>query len=78
MSAGREMIRKAQAEMPRTSAQEVHAARETGEDIVVLDVREREEWDAFHIPGAVNLARGRLEGLTEERLPDKNARIVCH
>ena len=78
MSAGREMVRKAQSEMPSTSAREVHAARENGEDIVVLDVREKDEWNAFHIPDAVNLARGRLEGLAEERLPDKNVRIVCH
>ena len=78
MSAGREMVRKAQSEMPDTSAREVHTARENGEDIIVLDVREKEEWDASHIPGAVHLVRGRLEGLAEERLPDKNARIVCH
>jgi adenylyltransferase/sulfurtransferase len=72
------MVRKAQAEMPNAPVQEVHAARKNGEDIIVLDVREKEEWDASRIPGAVHLARGRLEGLAEERLPDKNARIVCH
>jgi adenylyltransferase/sulfurtransferase len=72
------MVRKAQAEMPSASAREVHEARENGEDIVVLDVREKDEWEAYHIPGAVNLTRGRLEGYAEERLPDKNARIVCH
>ena len=64
--------------MPDTPAREVHAARENGEDIIVLDVREKDEWDASHIPGAVHLPRGRLEGQMEERLPDKNARIVCH
>ena len=48
------------------------------EDIVLVDVREKDEWRTGFIPGAVHLPRGFLEMQAEQRLPDKNARIVTY
>ena len=45
---------------------------------MVLDVRERAEWDDGHIPQATWLARGFIEGRMEEAVPDKNTPIVAH
>ena len=44
--------------------------------LIVLDVRERDAYDAGHIPGAVLLPRGQLELRVNQVLPDPTARIV--
>jgi phage shock protein E len=49
-----------------------------GENIVVLDIREREEWNAGHISQGTFLARGRIEGKVEEIVPDKSTPIVTY
>jgi glyoxylase-like metal-dependent hydrolase (beta-lactamase superfamily II)/rhodanese-related sulfurtransferase len=47
-------------------------------DALVLDVREREAFEAGHIPGALSLPRGQLELQADRQLPDPNRRIlVC-
>ena len=75
---GRRMTEIAQAAVTSVSAQDVHARRNAGEQIIVLDVREPDEWAQGHIEGATLLARGRLEGRVEETIPDKNACIIAH
>jgi len=45
-------------------------------DLVLLDVRERDAFDAGHIPGATHLPRGQLELRVNEMLPDPTARIL--
>ena len=44
----------------------------------MVDVREPDEWEAGHIPGAKPLPRGLLEYRAAEELPDEDARIVVH
>ena len=78
MPSGREIIRDAQQSMPSMSAAEVFDALQKGETPVILDVREKEEWDEGHIAQATHLSRGRLEGRVEELVPDKDAAIICH
>ncbi|HEX7885118.1 MAG TPA: MBL fold metallo-hydrolase [Phenylobacterium sp.] len=45
-------------------------------DVVVLDVREREAFEAGHVPGALHLPRGQLELRVNTVLPDPTARIL--
>jgi glyoxylase-like metal-dependent hydrolase (beta-lactamase superfamily II) len=45
-------------------------------DLVVLDLREREAFQAGHIPGARHLPRGQLELRVNTELPDPTVRIV--
>src|SRR4029079_15457636 len=42
-----------------------------GDAPVFVDVREQDEWDVEHIPGALHLTRGRLESRIERAVPDK-------
>src|SRR5713101_9229677 len=44
--------------------------------LVILDVRERDAYDAGHVPGARHLARGQLELRVDKELPDPTARIL--
>jgi molybdopterin/thiamine biosynthesis adenylyltransferase/rhodanese-related sulfurtransferase len=47
-------------------------------DAVFIDVREQDEWDEGHIPGALYLGRGNLESRVETALPDKTRQVVVY
>src|ERR1700736_1937843 len=63
--------------IPEISPEEA-AAKLQNREAVVIDVREKDEWDEEHIPHAVNLSRGTIELDIEEKVPDSNAVIICH
>ena len=49
-----------------------------GESPSIVDVRERDEWDEGHIPGAVHVPRGHLEARIEQAAPDKSRPVVVY
>ena len=61
----------------RISPQDAAAKLNNGEAIVI-DVRDKDEWDEGHIPGATHMSRGTIELDVEEKVPDSNAMIICH
>ena len=75
---GRDLIEAARQAVPTMSNTDLHRQLNASGRVVVLDVRERDEWEAAHIPQATFLARGRLEGKIEEMVPDKTTSIVTH
>src|SRR5580700_3623073 len=62
----------------QVSLEELKRRIEAGEKMTLVDVREKDEWRAGYIPGAVSIPRGFLEIQAEQKLPDKNARIVAY
>jgi rhodanese-related sulfurtransferase len=46
--------------------------------VIFLDVRTEKEYRSGHIPGAINIARGLLEFVIGNKIPDKNAAIVVY
>jgi rhodanese-related sulfurtransferase len=65
--------------VPFMSMEEVKSRVEAGaNDFIVLDVRERDAFDAAHIPSAKHLPRGQLELRVNEALPDPTLRIVTY
>jgi rhodanese-related sulfurtransferase len=72
------MVEAARRVVPGLNRDDLGARLEGGEGVVVLDVRERAEWDDGHIPQATWLARGFIEGRIEEAVPDKSTPIVTH
>ena len=72
------MVEIAENTVPSVTAREVYEKKEAGEPMVILDIREPDEWEKGVIEGAVLLPRGRLEGRLEEMVPDKDAYIVTH
>jgi rhodanese-related sulfurtransferase len=77
-NAGRELADAARHAMPKMSNEQLQAQLTAGAPLVILDVREQEETDEGHIPQAVLLSRGRLEGRVEQIVPDKNTPVVTH
>lgn len=52
--------------------------RSENRPLVILDVREPEQFDAEHIPQAIKAPRGILELEIDEMVPDQDATIVCY
>ena len=75
---GREMTEAARQAVPKIANTQLQSQLTAGASVIVIDVREKDEWDAGHIAQATFLPRGRLEGRVEELVPDKNATIVTH
>jgi phage shock protein E len=54
------------------------AAKSKSGNVVIIDVRDKDEWDEGHIPGAIHMSRDTIEFDIEEKVPDTNAMIICH
>ncbi|HEV7753174.1 MAG TPA: ThiF family adenylyltransferase, partial [Baekduia sp.] len=48
------------------------------EGVVIVDVRESDEWDAGHLPGARHVPRGHLESRIEGAAPDRGQRVILY
>lgn len=74
-----QLLSEAAAEVPFISMEEVKNRVAAGaNDLIVLDVREKEQFDAGHIPHAKHLSRGQLELRVNEAFPDPTVRIVTY
>jgi molybdopterin/thiamine biosynthesis adenylyltransferase/rhodanese-related sulfurtransferase len=73
----RELLQQARSEISEIDATQARERIESGEPVVV-DVREQEEWDEGHIPGAVHVPRGHLESRIERLAPDTGRPVVVY
>src|SRR5437868_7874810 len=83
--ASRQIMRQARKQVPEWSPPQVqdalahqHEAGPDHQDIVLVDVREKYEWNEGHIPGAIHVPRGFLELQIEEAVPDKSKKVVLY
>ena len=80
MSGGKtvaQLLAEAAAKVPFMSLAELHERIGSNSgDLVILDIREKDAFEAGHIPGAVHLPRGQLELRANAELPDPTARIL--
>jgi sulfur-carrier protein adenylyltransferase/sulfurtransferase len=60
------------------SLDELKRRLDAREPFTLLDVREKEEYRAGFIPGAISIPRGFLEIQVEGRIPDKTSKIVAY
>jgi sulfur-carrier protein adenylyltransferase/sulfurtransferase len=73
---GAEVIRNIKSQVDEVDPAEV--SEHLGNGVTLIDVRESEEWDAGHIPGAKHVPRGYLESRIEGAAPDRDARVVVY
>jgi rhodanese-related sulfurtransferase len=72
-----QLLSEAAAKVPFMSLVELRSRIDrNGAPLVVLDVREKEAFEAAHVPGAKHLPRGQLEIRINDVLPDPTVRIV--
>jgi rhodanese-related sulfurtransferase len=60
------------------TAREAKKIMDTETGYVILDVREQDEFDAGHIPGAILIPLGEIPVKAEQVLPDKQQLILVY
>jgi sulfur-carrier protein adenylyltransferase/sulfurtransferase len=73
----RELLQQTRSEISEIDASQARDRIESAEPVVV-DVREQDEWDEGHIPGAVHVPRGHLESRIERLAPDTSRPVVVY
>jgi molybdopterin/thiamine biosynthesis adenylyltransferase/rhodanese-related sulfurtransferase len=73
---GADYIRQIKEQISEVDPSEVHGMLDDG--VALVDVRETEEWDAGHLPGATHVPRGYLESRIEGAVPDRAQRVVLY
>src|SRR5918997_1602639 len=74
---GAEVIRQIKQQITEVDPAEVSEHLGNGE-VTLVDVRESEEWDRGHIPGAVHVPRGYLESRIEGAVADRDKPVVIY
>jgi rhodanese-related sulfurtransferase len=62
------LVAEAKKKITEILPQDAGARLKIGEAVIV-DVREQDEWDEEHIPGAIHISRGTIELDIEEKVP---------
>ena len=78
MASYREHLAQTKAEIEEIDSPALAAALESGSPPLVIDVREQDEWDEGHLPGAVHVPRGNLESRIERTATERGAPIVLY
>ena len=74
----RELLAKTKAQIREIETAEADELRSSGDNVVILDVREPDENAQGSIPGAVFIPRGQLESNIENKVPDKSSKVLIH
>jgi molybdopterin/thiamine biosynthesis adenylyltransferase/rhodanese-related sulfurtransferase len=73
---GADVLKQIKARIDEVDPADVQAR--LGNGVVVVDVREAEEFEAGHIPGALHVPRSYLESRIEAAVPDRGAPVVLY
>lgn len=72
------LVNDAKKHVKECTVADVAQMRSRGEQFKLVDVREDNEWDEGHLPGAVHLGKGIIERDIEKEIPDHAAKIVLY
>jgi sulfur-carrier protein adenylyltransferase/sulfurtransferase len=77
MPSYRELLQQVRGEIDEVDAGRARQLIDSG-DPVVVDVREQDEWDEGHIPGALHIPRGYLESRIERAAPEQAHPVLLY
>ncbi len=72
------LVQDAKKRIKETNVPEVTRRRDAGEKLILVDVREDNEWAKGHLPGAVHLGKGIIERDIEQAVPDTSAKVILY
>jgi sulfur-carrier protein adenylyltransferase/sulfurtransferase len=78
MATYRELLAQVRTEIDEISSIEAHERLDSADGSLFVDVREPDEWEEGHVPGAIYTGRGRLEQRIEGLVPDKTRPLVVY
>lgn len=73
-----DLVNDAKSRIRQIDIDEYKRMKESGEEHVLIDVREDSEWNAAHAAGSVHLGKGVIERDVESKVPDKSATLVLY
>ncbi len=77
MKTAQQLIAEAKAVITEVTAREVQDRLAGGEPLVLIDIREQNEWNLGHAAPAIYIGRGVLESQIEARVP-RDATVVLY
>jgi rhodanese-related sulfurtransferase len=77
-SPAKELVDKARAATQQVSIKDLKDAIDANKEMVILDVREPNEYDVAHIPDAINVPRGLLEFSIWTVVPNREEKIFVY
>jgi len=72
------LVTAAKTKVEETNVAEVKRRIDAGENFMLIDVREDNEWAQGHLPGALHLGKGIIERDIEQRVPQTDAKLVLY
>ncbi len=78
MPSYRDLLAQVKAEIAEIRPADASALLDGVEPPLLIDVREQDEWDEGHIPGAVHIPRGNLESRVEKIATDRARPVVVY
>ncbi len=73
-----QLVKEAKASIKEVSVEDVKKMIDAKENIILLDVTDKQEFEQKHIAGAINISRGTLEFKVAAIIPDKSAKIIVY
>jgi rhodanese-related sulfurtransferase len=73
-----DLVNEAKKKVCEVSVAEAKAKIDSGASLIVLDVREPDEFKKGHVPKAINIPRGMLEFKINKEIPNKDAQILAY
>jgi len=73
-----QLVQESKKRVKETNVPDVKKRIDTGEKMLLVDVREDNEWEKGHLPGAVHMGRGVIERDIEKAVPDTKTKIVLY
>jgi molybdopterin/thiamine biosynthesis adenylyltransferase/rhodanese-related sulfurtransferase len=74
----RELLQQVKAEIDELDAAAAAELLGSDDPPALVDIREQDEWDEGHIPGAVHIPRGNLESRIENAVPDHDRPVLVY
>ena len=72
------LVDDAKSRVKQTIPEEVKARLDKGEKLLIIDIREDNEWEKGRIAGAVHFGKGIIERDIETAVPDKRQEIILY
>jgi rhodanese-related sulfurtransferase len=72
------LANEAKSRVKETNVPDVKRRIDAGEKLMIIDVREDNEWAEGHLPGAVHLGKGIIERDIASRVPQTDATLILY